>query len=66
LANAGEVWPGQQGDRCGYLRRFGAWGYESIQNDRDGDLWIVEDVGGNSFGLPDGHGCQSQRPSIII
>jgi hypothetical protein len=47
--NAGGVWeatvdfPSSVVDRSGSL---GRGGYEGIQNDSDGNIWIVEDVGG--------------------
>ncbi|MFO1352721.1 MAG: phosphatase [Gammaproteobacteria bacterium] len=48
LGNGGGVWQstldGQAEDISGAL---GRGGYEGIQNDSDGNLWIIEDVGGN-------------------
>lgn len=32
------------------LRAFGSGGYEGIQNDAAGNVWVVEDIGGASFG----------------
>lgn len=37
------------GDEAMVLPALGSGGYEGIQNDSDGNLWLVEDIGGASF-----------------
>jgi len=50
--------PSQVEDVSGAL---GRGGYEGIQNDSDGDIWIVEDIGGSGK-----NGTTAKRPNSFI
>ena len=45
---------------------FGRGGYEGIQNDSDGNLWIAEDVGGANKTDASGASTTARRPNSFI
>jgi Alkaline phosphatase PhoX len=58
----GGVWQSTLGGQVVNLQRYlGRGGFEGIQNDDEGNLYIVEDVGGSSFS-----GTTSRKPNSFV
>ena len=45
---------------------FGRAGYEGIQSDSDGNLWLVEDVKGTEYKLADGKKSVARQPNSFL
>jgi hypothetical protein len=68
LGNAGGVFSGSLDfpSEVEEQPALGRGGYEGIQNDSDGNLWIAEDAGGATVGLVNGVDNRSRQPNSFL
>jgi len=60
------AWPGYPSTVTDVSGALGRGGYEGIQNDRDGNIWIVEDIGGAFKTTSTGASTTAKRPNSFL